>query len=377
MGSCLLASSSVAWRSSAALMPPSAGAGCSRRPRGRCFARCSIVAIGGLREIASGSLDAGCVVRLVAQLGARPRTSDGFHGIYLVTHRDETRSRIPVVDHRLAAVSRNSSCADGRTSHHGRGLAVRICSAGSVGPWTAVNDTLMGGVSRATCRATDAGTLKFAGEVSPQNSGSSASVRARTDTWDLSASDERGLRVRGDGKRYASSVQIDSQIMAGAHYLDFQTEKGQWQGVRPTTRILAGRAFGQRRGEAPTPNVRDVHLPGSIISNEQAGPVDRDKARMVAALFRQAIARGVPRDNAGQPDACAAASELTARCKVDLPAADPPAETLDLLRAGLANAERSTNPVGRAWALREAFEASLPILRRDSGAAEHSDGYHG
>jgi monofunctional biosynthetic peptidoglycan transglycosylase len=255
----------------------------------------------------------------------------------------------------------------------------------------------MGGVSTGTCRVTDAGTLEFAGEVSLENNGGFASVRAGTNSLDLSAYDEWVLRVRGDGKRYAFSVQTDYRIMAGAYYLDFQTEKEQWQEVRAPMRLLGARAFGQPLKGAPPLNVCDIRSLGFIISDKQAGPfrlevdwikvtkrevrdarpgqpAEHDKAQTVAALIRQAIARGVPLYNAGQPDACAAVYELTARCMVDLAAADLPAEVLELLRAGLVKAERAADAGARAWALRDAFDASLLILRRDNGPAEHSDG---
>lgn len=258
--------------------------------------------------------------------------------------------------------------------------------------WYAVNDTVMGGVSAGGCRVTDDGTLEFSGSVSLENNGGFASVRVGTEPLDLSGCDELVMRVRGDGQRYALSVQTDYRIMAGAYYFDFQPAAGQWEEVRVPLRALQARSFGRPLTRAPILNSRDIQALGFMISDKQAGPFrleidwikavgaqgdasERDSARprtkpeAAAHLIRGAIGRGVPLFNAGEPQSCAAVYETTAECIVELSAADLPPGVTDALRDGLAEADTTADPVARAWALRRALDAALLAIDRH----EHAD----
>ncbi|HNQ22267.1 MAG TPA: CIA30 family protein [Phycisphaerae bacterium] len=269
-------------------------------------------------------------------------------------------------------------------------------SAGSAEPWTAVNDTVMGGVSKGTCRVTDSGTLEFSGEVSLENNGGFASVRVGVDSLDLSAYDTMLMRVRGDGKRYALSVQTDYRIIAGAYYFDFQPEAGRWLEIRVPLQALTARSFGRPLPTAPELNSSDIRAFGFIISDKQAGPfrleVDwikayrtnesegrhqppatRAKAKTAARLIQEAIGRGVPLFNAGQPASCAAVYEMTARCIVELSAPDLPSQVVATLRAGLAKAETTTDPAARAWLLRDALDVAIQALQQDDRATKLPD----
>jgi NADH dehydrogenase [ubiquinone] 1 alpha subcomplex assembly factor 1 len=269
-------------------------------------------------------------------------------------------------------------------------------STGTAGPWVSVNDTVMGGVSQGGSRVTDDGTLEFFGEVSLENNGGFASVRAGADSLDLSAYDTMLMRVRGDGKRYALSVQTDYRIMAGAYYFDFQPEAGQWQEVRVPLQALRVRSFGRPVPAAPVLNSSDIREFGFIISDKQAGPfrleVDwikavradqsqrrhqlpatRTKAETAARLIQKAIGRGAPLFNAGQPASCAAVYEMTAHCIVELSASDLPPQVAATLRAGLAKAETTTDPAARAWVLRDALDVAIQGLQQDDRATKLSD----
>lgn len=91
-------------------------------------------------------------------------------------------------------------------------------------------------------------------------------------------------------------MQTDYRIMAGAYYLDFQTEKEQWQEVRAPMRLLEARAFGQPLKGAPPLNVRDIRSLGFIISDKQAGPF-----RLEVGWIKAANARDATRGPRGRP----------------------------------------------------------------------------
>ncbi len=67
--------------------------------------------------------------------------------------------------------------------------------------WRSIDDVVMGGVSDSTFESTDDGAT-FTGEVSLENGGGFASVRAPDEARDLSAYDAFQLRLRGDEQRY-------------------------------------------------------------------------------------------------------------------------------------------------------------------------------
>lgn len=285
--------------------------------------------------------------------------------------------------------------ADGQATVNER-MLFTFDSTGSAGPWGSANDTVMGGVSKGSCRVTDSGTLEFSGELSLENNGGFASVRVGVDSLDLSAYQEILMRVRGDGKRYALSVQTDYRIIAGAYYFDFQPEAGQWQEVQVPLRALKARSFGRPLPTAPELNSSDIRAFGFIISDKQAGPfrleVDwiktvrtnqsegrhqtpatRTKAETAIRLIKEAIGRGVPLFNAGQPASCAAVYETAAHCIVELSASDLPPQVVATLRAGLAKAETTTDPAARAWVLRNALDVAIQGLQQDDRARELPD----
>jgi monofunctional biosynthetic peptidoglycan transglycosylase len=94
--------------------------------------------------------------------------------------------------------------------------------------WRIVNDGVMGGLS--TSRVSRTGdALRFAGEISLQNSGGFASMRR---SFDAGGGDAAGfaLLVRGDGNRYR--LRIYTRDAAGnenpySHYASFDTRAGE------------------------------------------------------------------------------------------------------------------------------------------------------
>jgi hypothetical protein len=89
-------------------------------------------------------------------------------------------------------------------------------------------------------------------------------------------------------------------------------------------------------------------------------------------LIQEAIGRGVPLFNAGQPASCAAVYEMTAHCIVELSASDLPPQVVAALRAGLAKAETTTDPATRAWVLRNALDVASQGLQQDDRATKLS-----
>ena len=79
----------------------------------------------------------------------------------------------------------------------------------SVAAWSAIDDRVMGGVSRSALRFDAAGHAVFCGQVSPDNNGGFASVRASVSPPPGADIDAIELLVRGDGHRYKLNLRTD------------------------------------------------------------------------------------------------------------------------------------------------------------------------
>lgn len=135
-----------------------------------------------------------------------------------------------------------------------------------------IDDRVMGGVSRSRMLRTAEGHGAFTGELSLENNGGFASVRATELTLDLADLTTLVLRVRGDGKRYKLRLHDDAQRDGVAFEAAFDTVVGEWQELalpldtfRPVWR---GRPV---RGAPPLERGR-VTMVGLMISDGQDGP---------------------------------------------------------------------------------------------------------
>jgi len=98
----------------------------------------------------------------------------------------------------------------------------------SPGPWQAINDGVMGGISSG--RMEQSGDiLRFEGTLSLENNGGFASVR-RPIGEDLSNATGVKLQVRGDGRTYQFRMRQDDRFDGIAWRAEFSTS-GDWQTV--------------------------------------------------------------------------------------------------------------------------------------------------
>jgi monofunctional biosynthetic peptidoglycan transglycosylase len=99
--------------------------------------------------------------------------------------------------------------------------------------WTAVNDGVMGGVSRGGAKLVD-GSLHFRGILSLDNNGGFSSIRSGGPIRDLSAAQVIVLRVKGDGRRYRLQLATDAQYRRSriSYQAEFPTQIGKWVEVR-------------------------------------------------------------------------------------------------------------------------------------------------
>ena len=146
-----------------------------------------------------------------------------------------------------------------------------FASPQSIADWYAIDDRVMGGVSRSRFIHDPAGHAVFEGFVSLEHNGGFASVRSQP--LDLSAAGTGCyvIDARGDGKRYKLSLRVDDAFDGVNYQAAFDTPPGVW-----TTIVLPLAEFhptlrGQSVTCAPPLEPSRVRQLGLMIADRQAG----------------------------------------------------------------------------------------------------------
>ncbi len=96
------------------------------------------------------------------------------------------------------------------------------------GQWNTVNDGVMGGLSQSVMTLNPDGTATFRGEVSLENNGGFASVRANLNS--ISQKEFKGVmvRIKGDGNIYNLRFRTNRNFDGYAYQAKIETEKDKW-----------------------------------------------------------------------------------------------------------------------------------------------------
>ena len=113
--------------------------------------------------------------------------------------------------------------------------------------WQTVNDGVMGGRSVGRFKLNAEKKLEFFGNLSLENNGGFASVRARGAQLGLEKGDLIVARVRGDGREYNFNLYAQRNLEGYSYRQSFTTMKGEWIEVHlPVDKFVAtwrGRVF--------------------------------------------------------------------------------------------------------------------------------------
>ena len=152
----------------------------------------------------------------------------------------------------------------------------RFDSPAAVAPWHAIDDRVMGGVSASRMLHDAAGHGVFTGEVSLDNNGGFASVRAPAEAQE-GAADARAclLEVRGDGRRYKFNLRSDDGFDGVTHQAAFQPPAGEWAVIRLPLAGFAATWRGRPASAGPI-SAAQIRQVGLLIADRQAGPFRLD-----------------------------------------------------------------------------------------------------
>jgi monofunctional biosynthetic peptidoglycan transglycosylase len=138
--------------------------------------------------------------------------------------------------------------------------------------WSVIDDVVMGGVSRSRMHRTERNTGLFEGELSLENNGGFASVRADLGRLDLSGFTGLVLRVRGDGRTYQVRLRTDDRFDGIAYRARFATRDDAWQTHRIAFDAFTPTFRGRNLSDVPPLDRRRIHQLGFMPADRSPGP---------------------------------------------------------------------------------------------------------
>jgi len=137
--------------------------------------------------------------------------------------------------------------------------------------WSVINDGVMGGLSRSGIRRTDGNTGIFAGELSLENNGGFASVRASIGRRDLSGHAGLEIRVKGDGRTYQVRLRTNNRFDGIAYRTTFDTRDDEWMTVQIPFEEFVPTFRGRIIKDAPSLDVSQIHQVGFMLADKNPG----------------------------------------------------------------------------------------------------------
>jgi hypothetical protein len=146
--------------------------------------------------------------------------------------------------------------------------------------WRAIDDRVMGGVSRSRLRYDPAGHAVFEGDVSLAQNGGFASVRSSPGERGLAGAPTCLIEARGDSKQFKLSLLTDDGFDSINYQASFAPYTNHWQTISlPISSFRAnfrGRDMPGARALDPA-RIRQV---GLMIAGRQSGPFALDIRRI-------------------------------------------------------------------------------------------------
>jgi NADH dehydrogenase [ubiquinone] 1 alpha subcomplex assembly factor 1 len=146
--------------------------------------------------------------------------------------------------------------------------------ASAVQAWTAIDDRVMGGVSRSSLQHDPAGHAVFKGTVSLERNGGFASVRSSPADRSLRGATSYLIEVRGDHKQFKLSALTDGGFDTVNYQVTFTPAGSAWQ----TLNLLLSEFHATFRGRAvsgaPPLDPARIRQVGLMIAAGQAGPFE-------------------------------------------------------------------------------------------------------
>ena len=138
--------------------------------------------------------------------------------------------------------------------------------------WRAIDDRVMGGISRSTLRHDPAGHAVFEGTVSLERNGGFASVRSSPGDRGNSGAESCHIEVRGDAKQFKLSLLTDDGFDSINYQAGFAPMGTDWQTLYLPLADFRASFRGRDVLDAPALDPAGIRQVGLMIAARQAGP---------------------------------------------------------------------------------------------------------
>lgn len=138
--------------------------------------------------------------------------------------------------------------------------------------WYAVNDDVMGGVSKGGPVEAEGPLLLFVGDISLKNNGGFSSVRADSSDWALPGDGTLVLKLKGDGRSYWMDLRSSRRQGAFSYRLGFQTLADKEVTIRMPLASFRASAFGKNIPLAGALDPRKITSLGFTVFDKKDGP---------------------------------------------------------------------------------------------------------
>ena len=144
----------------------------------------------------------------------------------------------------------------------------------AVRAWSAVDDRVMGGVSRSHLWHDRAGHAVFEGEVWLAQNGGFASVRCSPGDRGHAGAQACLIEVRGDNKQFKLSLLTDDGFDSLNYQASFAPTGTDWQTLHPPLADFRASFRGREVTNAPALDPARIRQVGLMIAARQAGPFE-------------------------------------------------------------------------------------------------------
>ena len=151
---------------------------------------------------------------------------------------------------------------------------------GAVAAWRAIDDRVMGGVSRSHLRHDRAGHAVFEGEVSLAHNGGFASVRSSPGERGQAGAIACLIEARGDAKQFKLSLLTDDGFDSINYQASFAPYTNHWQTISLPISSFRASFRGRDVPGAPALDPARIRQVGLMIAARQAGPFALDIRRI-------------------------------------------------------------------------------------------------
>ena len=155
--------------------------------------------------------------------------------------------------------------------------------ASATNAWHAIDDRVMGGISRSTLRHDPASHAVFEGTVSLERNGGFASVRSSPGERGLSGAGTCLIELRGGNKQFKLSLLTDDGFGSLNYQASFTPKGTDWQTLHLPLADFRASFRGRELTDAPPLVPVRIRQVGLMIAARQAGPFALDIMRISLA----------------------------------------------------------------------------------------------